>query len=656
MRWIIRLVVLVVLVAVVAIVSFLMLPGDRIAKIAADQLAKATGRTVKMEGDTTVSFYPILGISTGRTTVANAPWSDKGPMFVADSFKVGVDPVALIQGSIKITGLEAVNPKILLERAKDGRVNWEINVEGVAPSGQGDSEKSASSNRLALTLDRALISGASLRFIDARAGSTTTIEDIDLDARWPSYTGEASFDVSLRPADERLKISGTIARLDRLIEGEVSEIAVKAETKGGSATFDGRAGTGPSLAGAFRADLGDTRQFLGSLGLAQAEIPQGLGRKVSVSGQLTLTDGPRISLREMTAKLDQNRLVGGVDVTLGGARPFVSANLDAGALDLTALDPKSEGESGQADVGTAVETGWSTAPIDASALGLADAKILVSAESLDLGTFEFGQADVLMTVDRARAVFQLHRLEGYGGSVTGQFVANNRNGLSVGGDMRASDIDMEALLTDAAGITRFATDGTVTLDFLGVGQSVDAIMKSLRGNVALSTGRGVISGIDLDRLMRSGDVSGGTTVFDEMSASFVIADGDMQGDDLKMSMPLARATGKGRIGLGARDLNYTFTPSLLEGESRKGLAIPVRIKGPWADPKIYPDLEAAIDLNFKEEKKELEKKAREEVEREVEKLVEKELGVTVEEGQSVEDAIIKEAEDALAKELFKLFD
>jgi len=156
--------------------------------------------------------------------------------------------------------------------------------------------------------------------------------------------------------------------------------------------------------------------------------------------------------------------------------------------------------------------------------------------------------------------------------------------------------------------------------------------------------------------MRAGDVSGGTTVFDEMSASFDIEDGNMRGDDLSMSMPLAKATGEGRIGLGARDLNYTFTPSLLEGESRKGLAIPVRIKGPWADPKIYPDIEAAIDLNFKEEKEELEKKAREEVDKEINKLVEKELGVTVEEGQSVEDAIRDEAEGALKKELLKLFE
>ena len=78
----------------------------------------------------------------------------------------------------------------------------------------------------------------------------------------------------------------------------------------------------------------------------------------------------------------------------------------------------------------------------------------------------------------------------------------------------------------------------------------------------------------------------------------------------------------------------------------------MRIKGPWRDPKIYPDLEAAIDLNFKEETKKL----KEDAKKEAEDFVAKELGVKPEEGQSLEDAVKKEVEDAVMDELFKLFD
>lgn len=629
------------------------LPGERIARIAADQISSVTGREVTMTGDTAISLYPVLGISTGPTSIAGADWSDGPPMLAAQSLKVGVDPLALLRGDIRITGLEAVEPAIYLERARDGRVNWEIGVDGVAPSGQSDGTAPATSTRLALTLDRAFIRGASVTFVDHAAGTRVAQTGMDLDLRWPDYEGEATFEATVRPAGAPVTVAGRIDKVGTMIAGGVSTVSATVSTSGGTATFDGRASTAPQLEGRLTAKLSDTGAFLAALGLEAADIPRGFGQSIDAETLITVTDGPRISLRELSVGLDQNRLTGAADIALGGERPRITAQLGAGALDLSALESgSSTGDTG----GTAVSSGWSRAPIDASALGLADAEIALSATSLDLGTLQFGATRILATVDRARAVFQFQELQGYGGSITGQFVANNRSGLSVGGDLSASGIDLERILTDAAGITRFAATGAANLDFLGVGNSVDQIMKSLKGNLSLSTGRGVISGFDLDRLMRAGDVTGGTTVFDAMSASFVIAGGNMTGDDLTMSLPLASATGKGRIGLGAQDIDYVFTPVLLEGENSRGLAIPVKIRGPWADPRIWPDLEGALDLNFKEEKEKLEQEVKQEVAREVDRLVEKELGVTREEGQSVEDAIKKEVEDTVVKELFKLFD
>ncbi|RKF16428.1 AsmA family protein [Roseovarius spongiae] len=660
MKFLLKLIGFVLIAAVVALGAVFFLPGDRVAQIAADRITAMTGRKVEMTGDTTISFYPVLGISTGATTIANADWSKEGPMLRAQSFKVGVDPLALIRGEIRITGLEAVSPAIMLERAKDGRVNWELGVEGVAPSGQSDggSGGEARSRRLALTLDRALITDASVTMIDHAAGTRQTMKGMDLDLRWPDYEGEATFKAVLRPASEAITLDGRIGKVGALIAGRISDLRVNAATRSGKLSFDGRGSTTPELAGRLDLDLEDTSQFLAALGLGAADIPDGFGRSIRGGANVTLTEGMRLSLRDLALGLDQNQFSGAADVFLGGARPHVTAQLGAGALDLSALNASGAGGGGDGGDGGggAVSDGWSKAPIDASAVGLADAEISLAASGIDFGGLKFGATRVLATIDRSRAVFQFKELKGYGGDVTGQFVVNNRSGLSVGGDLRAAGIDMERLLTDAAGITRFATTGQAHLEFLGVGQSIDAIMHSLSGSLSLSTGRGVISGFDLDKLMRGGKGTGGTTVFDEMSASFTMKDGDMRGDDLKMRLPLASATGKGRIGLGARDIDYVFTPVLLDGGDGKGFAIPVKIRGPWADPRIWPDIEDAIDLNFKEEKKKVEEKVKQKVEKEVSKFVEKELGVTVEEGQSIEDAIKKEAEDQVMKELFKLFD
>ena len=300
----------------------------------------------------------------------------------------------------------------------------------------------------------------------------------------------------------------------------------------------------------------------------------------------------------------------------------------------------------------AADKGWSTEPIDASALGLANAEVALTAESVDLGDLKVGKVRSMITLDRSRLVFDLREVRAYNALITGNFVVNNRSGLSVGGDLKAAGIDMERFLTDAAGITRFSGEADASLNFLGVGNTEQAIMSSLSGKGAVQTGRGVIKGFDLDKLMRSGVATGGTTIFDTMGATFTIENGVARNDDLLLKLPLAKAEGEGMIALGQRRIDYLFTPVLLEGESTKGLAIPVRIKGSWDDPEIRPDMEAAIDRNFREEKKELEEKAEEEVRR----AVEKELGVELEEDESVEDALKRKLEEEATKGLLKLFD
>ena len=102
-----------------------------------------------------------------------------------------------------------------------------------------------------------------------------------------------------------------------------------------------------------------------------------------------------------------------------------------------------------------------------------------------------------------------------------------------------------------------------------------------------------------------------------------------------------------------------FTPTALRANSGKGIAIPVSVKGPWSNPRIKPDLEAAINLNFAEEKAKLEQKAKDlekQAKDRAQQKLEEKLGVVTQEGQSVEEAVKDKLEDKLKSELFKLFD
>ncbi|MGE4327052.1 MAG: AsmA-like C-terminal region-containing protein, partial [Pseudodonghicola sp.] len=232
----------------------------------------------------------------------------------------------------------------------------------------------------------------------------------------------------------------------------------------------------------------------------------------------------------------------------------------------------------------------------------------------------------------------------FGGNLSGELVANNRKGFSVAGNFKAADLDTSQMLAALVGIDRLNGKLQADVEFLGTGQSVDAIMRSLSGRGSLTMGRGVITGIDLDKLFRSGVVSGGTTVFDSLTGSYTIAAGNLQNNDLLLSLPNFQVKGAGRVGLGARDLDYLVTPVAFKTDSSQGLEVPVRVTGPWAAPKIRPDLDAATKAKLEEQKDALEQKAKD-------KLKEK---LNVQQGQSTEDAVKQKLEDEARKGILTL--
>jgi AsmA protein len=93
-----------------------------------------------------------------------------------------------------------------------------------------------------------------------------------------------------------------------------------------------------------------------------------------------------------------------------------------------------------------------------------------------------------------------------------------------------------------------------------------------------------------------------TTDLTQLSASFQIDKGQARTTDLNLIGPLVRMTGGGTIDLGARTLALRVDPKLVmttQGQGRTseplGFGIPVAIEGPWAEPRIYPDIAGILD-------------------------------------------------------------
>jgi AsmA protein len=642
MKWIMRVLGLVVLVAVLVVVGVLMLPADKIAQIAGDQLRKVTGRDVTISGDVSMTFWPVLGVTAGGLEVGNASWAKDGAMLSTTNAAIGVDASALLRGEIRITNIEAQSPTIRLESRKDGRASWQFtDATGAA---QIETETSPARPAKAVTIQKLKITDATLIY-DAEGADLVSYQGVDLTLDWPDANGAADISAALRPAQDKVNIDARIENFGSFLTGAVQPLRARITAKGGELSLQGRGSLEGAVAGAFALKAGNTGTFLAQLGAGGVVLPKGLGQSLNVTADLTLTPDRRLALRDLVADLGGNTLRGGVDVALNGV-PQINAQLNAGALDLRSLT-----EGGE-DGGSSAGAGWPKDRIDASGLAAFNGTIALNASRIDLGALSLGATRTVLRNDRSRMVFELREVNAYDGKLAGEFVMNNRNGLSVGGKLQALGVQMQPLLTDLADLSRFRGQGSASLSFLGVGQTVDAIMRSLSGEGSLKVGRGAIEGIDLDALLGSFDVEGGTTVFDSLNASYAIKGGVLRNSDLLMLLPNFNAAGAGEINLGAQTLDYTVTPKALRVNGDRGLAVPVRIFGPWADPKIRPDLKAAVDLNFQKEKEE----AKAKVEAKVQQKIEKELGVKVQEGQSIEEAVKDGIEDKLKKELLSIFD
>jgi len=121
---------------------------------------------------------------------------------------------------------------------------------------------------------------------------------------------------------------------------------------------------------------------------------------------------------------------------------------------------------------------------------------------------------------------------------------------------------------------------------------------------------GAIEGINIPAMVRGlkqGKLSGWKaterekTDFSSLSGTYVVQQGIAYNKDLNLVGPLIRLTGEGNVDLGRERIDYAALPRIvgtLQGQGasddRKGIAIPVRITGPWAKPNIVPDLESLL--------------------------------------------------------------
>ncbi len=202
---------------------------------------------------------------------------------------------------------------------------------------------------------------------------------------------------------------------------------------------------------------------------------------------------------------------------------------------------------------------------------------------------------------------------------------------------QARGIQAEDLVKDLSGEDRFAGIGQFNADLHSSGNSLDRLKRELGGKLDLQFRDGSVKGINIARKIREARalLKGETlppdrqelkTDFSALSASAVIARGQLDNQDLQASSPLLRVTGKGRVDLVQERLDYLLTPVIVEtstGQDGKdlndlaGLPIPIQLTGPLARPDWQIDIAQVV---VEAQKRGLQDKAEDKIQQQLEKI------------------------------------
>jgi AsmA protein len=330
------------------------------------------------------------------------------------------------------------------------------------------------------------------------------------------------------------------------------------------------------------------------------EMPGVLKGTLTANAEARL-NGSVVMINGITGKLGDGAFNGWASVDIS-SKPLAKLDLDFQRLEIAM----------QANAASSKQQGWSSAAIDLRALNYVDGQLRLSAGELKLGEAAF--APVAIDSRLAGGVFKasVTNLGAYGGQVAGEFIVDASSG-SPSFAMHGDAVGVRALpvLRSLAGFEYLDGKLQAKLALRSAGDTQQLVMSNLSGSVFANFQDGAIRGLNVARMIRSltsktlsgWDESGDeVTDLSQLSASFRVDKGQASTTDLNLVGPLVRMTGAGTVYLGTKMLAFRVEPKLVmttEGQGRAsdpvGLGIPVVIDGPWAEPRIYPDMTGILD-------------------------------------------------------------
>jgi AsmA protein len=543
-----------VIAAVIVVAALLLvigIPSGFLTSAVQARVERDTGYRLTIAGATRIGLWPSLNVTLNDVTLAPPKDPDGTNRITVGSVQADVTLASLWSGRPKVTELVIAHPVLHLPLLR----------ERTRPP-NASTRPSAAADAGAPAIDRVKVTDGAIEFSNLRDRVQNRIDGINLQATVGS--------------DRKIKVVGSAHAGEHPLKFDLSATA-----------------PAPPL---------ERQNIPVELTL---EAPGTLQAPLSAKAEVRL-NGSVVMINGLSGAIGDGAFNGWASVDIA-SKPLVKVDLDFQHLDV-AVRPQNTASSDQ----QGLQHTWSNAPIDLTGLNYVDAQIRISAAELSIGQARIAPVAIDAALAGGVLKARFSNLGAYGGQANGDLIVDV-SAANPDYTLRADLAGVQALplLESAADFDKLDGKLQAKLALRSTGLSQRAIMSNLSGTVFAVFQDGAIKGLNVAQMIRSltaSTLSGWqegkeqATDLTQLSASFRVERGQAVTTDLNLVGPLVRVTGAGTIDVGQQALSFRVEPKLVlttEGQGRTsdpvGLGIPVMIEGPWAQPRIYPEMSGILE-------------------------------------------------------------
>jgi AsmA protein len=539
--------------AVIVIAALLLIigiPSGFLTSAIQARVERDTGYRLTIAGATRIGVWPSLNVTLNDVTLRDPRDRDGSNRLTIGRAQADITLASVWSGHPQVTELVIARPVLYAPLLR----------ERTAPLNP-PARPAASVSEDAPAIDRVTVTDGAIEFSNLRDRVTNRLEGINVQA--------------VMSADRKIRITGSAKAGEQPLKFDISATAA--------------------------ARLAERQNIPVELTF---EAPGALRTPLSARAEARL-NGSLVMINGVSGTLGDGAFNGWASVDFA-SKPLVKLDLDFQRLDL-AVSAGSDAAPSQG-----LQHGWSNASIDLTGLNYVDAEVRISAAELDIGQARLAPAAIDGALAGGVVKARFSNLGAYGGQASGELIVDV-SAASPTYTLRSDLAGVRALplLQGVADFDKLDGKLQAKLALHSTGNSQRAIMSNMGGTVFAVFQHGAIRGLNVAQMIRSltsSTLSGWqegkeqTTDLTQLSASFRVEKGQATTSDLNLVGPLVRVTGAGTVDLGTQMLAFRVEPKLVmttEGQGRTsdpvGFGIPVVIDGPWAEPRIYPDMTGILD-------------------------------------------------------------